>query len=160
MLFLFPYEIPTIINSPDWRSGRVISFGYASDRVKKNEPGHFTWWGMISIPYPEERVYPLHLEYMTPAKRIGNNFFFLVATPPGRPGNIATILIDRDGNVVPDINFPAGSRIRVWPLHRGWKSFGWNLIYPAIGLQFLDGVCTRSKSKIQRHQDNMMRNQA
>jgi hypothetical protein len=164
--YRLPYEKPTVKDRPDWSLAQIKSFGWINDRVNINGPSRFIWWGAVERPvghfedgYQPSMAFPLLLEFPDMAGHKGR-LCYSVATPPGRPGNPMTILIDRDGEIVPELNFPSGSKINVWPLNRNWEEFGWNLVYPAIGLQFVEGRCERSGFTITRWQAYMMRNRA
>ena len=155
--FLLPIEVAPRLDKIDWSGSEIRSLGWVSDRVSYNNTDWRVWWGSIQRKN-ESEIYPLILEYYCISTVLaGSRSYFLVKTPPGRPGNPMTILIDRDGEVVPDIHFPAGSNIKIFPLNKNWGEFGWKLVYPAIGLQFVEGVCLHRRYVISGWQAQMLR---
>lgn len=162
MTFLFPFKDPYEFGEPDWRGAEVLDFGLVNDRVKPLSSGHYVWWGAISLPGRSNRRYlPLILEF--PYRNIpidAHTTGFSVATPPGRPGNPMTVLMDHDGEIVPELHFPLKSDIYVLPIAHDWDTFGWTLMHPAIALHFANGVCHRSKLAITNWQSYLLRNKA
>lgn len=144
--FLLPFTDPHKRGEPNLRNAKVISFGMINDR------GGSPWWGQIK----DRLVYPLILE-LGDQNRDGE-FRRKATTPPGRPGNPMTILVDRDGEIVPSLTYPVASQAKILFLNHDWKSFGWEFEQPAVALQFTEGRCENSKLAIFKWQSFMMRN--
>lgn len=129
----------------------VLSFGMVD--------GESTWWGQLHDPHSETKYRPLILEVHDyhrddkPARR-------KASTPPGRPGNPMTILVDRDGEIVPNLVFPIRGKAKILFLDTDWEDYGWSRLYPAIALQFTEGSCESSKLAIYKWQSFMMRNKS
>ncbi|HUC95198.1 MAG TPA: hypothetical protein VMR19_04340 [Candidatus Saccharimonadales bacterium] len=116
------------------------------------------WWGCFGKTNGEKRLLILEFpggEYINP----GEEWYFQVATPPGRPGIPMTILVDNDGEIVPDLYYPKHAKIKILPISPfDWNGYAWHIHYPAIALQFLGGNCKRSRQAINRWQAYLIRN--
>ena len=162
--FELPYHTPSkwTGKSPelDWRGTTLIQEGWISRRVNSSGMISFTWLCLLNIPGTSvwNGLCPLLLEFPEIPKIINNQSFEYLATPHGWPGSNATILIDRDGEVVPDICYPGIPTVKIYPLNRDWQTFGWKDPFPAIALQFMDGRCTSSSLSIKKWHAYMMRN--
>jgi len=144
----------------DLSGAEILNFWWVSDKVA-SASNHFVWWGAIKNEVgPKERYYPLILELPQTEMHILGKFYRLVETSPGRPGNPSTILVDKTGEVVPNLYFSPGSQVKVLFLCRDWESMGWDRKYPAIALQFLESKYTKSKGELESWQAYMLRNKA
>lgn len=157
---LFPYSEIKKYGSPDLHNAELISLGWVSDRVKPMTPGHNVWWGAIKSEVSNgcDDYRPIILEFPDSDKTIDSKYHMSVATPPGRPGNPMTILVDRNGEIVPNLYFPPGGQVKILYIRHNWESMGWGLCYPAVALQFLDGKCLSSSLAIAKWHGYLMRN--
>jgi hypothetical protein len=145
----------------DLHNYQYINLGFSNVRVntKPEDDNHFVWSGLVNSdktkPIEMGINYCLNLEfppiYIKP-------MYFTVKTPSGRPGNPATILIDRTGNLVPQLTFPSMSVVLLEMLDGSWNKWGWHLDYPAIGLYFQEGICNLSHWEIEKFQGMLKRN--
>jgi len=155
------YLLPKSENDKlDLSKADILNFWWVSDRVG-SEPNNFVWWGAIKNgPGKHVDHYPLILEFPNREFTYKNKLYKLVSTPPGRPGNPMTILVDKDGLIVPDLFYVPGTKLKVLFLSRDWESMGWDLVHPAIALQFMEGETNSSLGKVASWQAYMFRNKA
>jgi hypothetical protein len=145
MRFLLPYTDEKNVPFPDLRGSRIVDFCLSRDRVVTDHLYPFVWIGGIECKQKENtHHYPIFLEIMPLHE---GEFKYAAFTPPGRLGNPATILIDSAGFIVPEVSWNLNSEIRIFFLRHDLKGFGWELIYPAIGLQFVTGVYESTPKK-------------
>ena len=167
--FRFPYYVgrrSALKTYPDWQFAKVKTIAWINDRVSLGKKGaRMVWSGVINNDNQAMHDHLLLLELPPETITIDGKTCHLVATPYGRPGNPATILIDSSGEIVPELFFPErdmdqSNIVRVYPLSHTWNKFGWEDKYPAIGLQFAKGICVKPNNEVAKWQSFMMRNQA
>lgn len=138
----------------DLHKSKIESFGWVNDRAVNGKKAPNVWWGILRT----HRKNPNYLMLLERDFERGNDLKKFVQTPPGRPGNPMTILIDGVGNIVRNLYFPLGSSVKLFFLDHNWDGFGWNLFYPVIALQFLSGEFKGTDSERKKWDEYLMRN--
>jgi hypothetical protein len=160
MTVLLPFLRKSHGSKLDLREAEIHTVGWTWN-CRLDPHSRSVWIGVIKNKIGNSRSnHVLVLEAMC-GQYIDSQSHFRIATPYGWPGNPMTILVDRDGEIVPDLYFPSGyvSSFKVLFLKHNWKEMEWDdPRSAAIALQFLEGKYLGSGLAKAKWHNYLMRN--